>query len=441
MRKINEENIPQLDDKFRPVTDEKLRQRMDVCQRKFNALLQAYDKLLEEGSLEYIQAIDDINTPDGRVFSDRLAEIRTVLKDFREYKNEYVRLHQAGNRRSKFIEFYTETLYADIIMYDTLVFRRKYYHYFRRNRKEIVRKINSILKLVPERNKRYKSLGLEYFINNYDDYGTQVLRDVYNKKSDAPLSMKQITQDATAKLNSGIQLGKRIIYTPDDINAVFGLYIQLRKIAGGIFDVLSAPDDKSGRYSNEKDKLFKGYCDAMLKPAEWKVVVMDYGNEDTIKQCYDDWYMLQNDNRALNEGLMRDPFADDVDWERRNKEVFKGLKPMLSDRNTGRVRTDGKHVYANEDFLKGDIVEIAPCRNIDPSALYAKGIRDIAFEIVPGKEYAVPFGSVQFYDLSSVEKPSNCDYVYDPNTGCIIIRAERRIRKNEKLVLNNTGEV
>ena len=111
-----------------------------------------------------------------------------------------------------------------------------------------------------------------------------------------------------------------------------------------------------------------------------------------------------------------------------------------SDANICKVYSDGKSVYTQRKFYKGDIIEICPCREISKQSLYTSDIRKLVFEVVPNEQYVIPMGYCQYYDISqnssSLVLGGNCEYIWDPNRLVIVIKATKNIAKNEKLVLN-----
>lgn len=136
----------------------------------------------------------------------------------------------------------------------------------------------------------------------------------------------------------------------------------------------------------------------------------------------------------LKEGF--DPFDPNKHFIRRDKNDFVNMKLVSTDANKSRVYTDGKSVYAYKSFLPGDIIEICPCKVFSNQSLYSREIRDLVFEIAYDK-FAMPFGYATIYDLANDPSLANCDYFWDANTECIIIKATKKIKKGERLFLNN----
>ena len=93
-------------------------------------------------------------------------------------------------------------------------------------------------------------------------------------------------------------------------------------------------------------------------------------------------------NSELNESL----YGLFKEMTYHSKDNIKSVTAIPTDKYIGRVYCDGNSVYASHSFTPNDIIEICPCRVIDKSALYAKDIRDIVFETVPGEEYVIPMG-------------------------------------------------
>lgn len=133
--------------------------------------------------------------------------------------------------------------------------------------------------------------------------------------------------------------------------------------------------------------------------------------------------------KSLNE--FWDPF--DTSKEIHDKENIMSVKMNDAAENQCKVKMVGKNVVANEPFYMGDIVEVAPCKIME-SNYTVEFIKDLVFEI-PGNKFAIPFGYVQFYELSAEDKKANCDYLYDPNMEVIVIKAIKTINKGDKLVL------
>lgn len=138
----------------------------------------------------------------------------------------------------------------------------------------------------------------------------------------------------------------------------------------------------------------------------------------------------------LQEGYI-DPFnPEGKQYLRRDKNDFVNMKMVSNDANKSRVYTDGKSVYAYKTFMPGDIVEICPCKVFSDQSLYSRELRDLVFEIAYNK-FAMPFGYATIYDLANDPLLANCDYLWDANTECVIIKATKRINKGDKLWLNN----
>ena len=104
--------------------------------------------------------------------------------------------------------------------------------------------------------------------------------------------------------------------------------------------------------------------------------------------------------------------------------------------NQCKIYTDGYSVYANSKFYANDIIEICPTKRIDKSSLYSRDVRDIIFEVIPNEYYVIPFGYCQYYDIKNGHNTPNCDYLWDPISQTIVIKAITKINKYDKLILN-----
>ena len=126
-----------------------------------------------------------------------------------------------------------------------------------------------------------------------------------------------------------------------------------------------------------------------------------------------------------------------IDDEMHGKSDIKSVEMIPTDANKCRILCDGKSVWAGATFRAGDIVETCPTRDISKTSLYSRDVRDLAFEVVQNTEYVIPMGYCQFYDIDDgMNGEPNCDWEWDAEKRVIVIRAIRKIRKGERLVLN-----
>lgn len=103
--------------------------------------------------------------------------------------------------------------------------------------------------------------------------------------------------------------------------------------------------------------------------------------------------------------------------------------------NVCKIVSDGKSVYSATTFYPDDIIEVCPTRTIDKSSLYSKDMRDMVFEVVPNKEWVLPFGYCQYYDIPRIKEEPNCTFIWDPVARVVVIKALTKIPKYAKLVL------
>ncbi len=122
---------------------------------------------------------------------------------------------------------------------------------------------------------------------------------------------------------------------------------------------------------------------------------------------------------------------------KRDKKAIKKYDLVPTNARQCKVKFDGRSVYSNSRFFRGDIIEICPTRMVDKSALYSKDVRDMVFEVEPDTTFVIPFGYCQHYDIISKKHPEpNCDYEWNPDDGTIIIRALCTVPKDTRLILN-----
>ena len=116
---------------------------------------------------------------------------------------------------------------------------------------------------------------------------------------------------------------------------------------------------------------------------------------------------------------------------------IKGIDMISTDQYVCHVKCDGRNVYSAHKFTPGDIIEFCPCRSVDKQSLYSKDVRDMVFEVEPNEKYVIPMGYCQYYDLGdNYGKTPNCDYEWDSDRECIVIRATRKIQKGDLLIIN-----
>ena len=144
-------------------------------------------------------------------------------------------------------------------------------------------------------------------------------------------------------------------------------------------------------------------------------------------------------NRTLASHINEDSllYGNLLPSDERNKVDIYNINMIPTDAKKCQVVFDGKSVYAATKFYPGEIIEICPSRRINKSSLFSRDIRDLAFEIVENTEYVIPMGYCQYYDIDDYfNGEPNCDWEWDGKRSSVIIRAIRKMEKDEKLVLN-----
>ena len=121
------------------------------------------------------------------------------------------------------------------------------------------------------------------------------------------------------------------------------------------------------------------------------------------------------------------------------KEAVKKINIIPNNANICKVYSDGQYVYANSKFYPGDIIEICPTREVMKSALYDNDVRQIVFEVIKNEQFVIPFGYCQYYELGNENVLPNCDYLWDPNTKVIVIKASANLNKGDKLILKTSN--
>lgn len=123
--------------------------------------------------------------------------------------------------------------------------------------------------------------------------------------------------------------------------------------------------------------------------------------------------------------------------EQRDKQHIDSIALVPTNARQCRVTSDGQHVYAAARFYPGDIIEACPVKEISMASLASRDVREMAFEVEWNKEYVIPMGYCQFYDIiDGFNTKPNCDWEWDAKKKTIIIRALTKIQKGTRLILN-----
>lgn len=405
----------------------------DDAQRALNTLYKTRDKILD---LYYDRPFEDgWSRQTEELYGELCVKFEDALEAFKEHAAQYKQDHQNEPELLKSFEaFYKDVIEEDCVTYKVIALRHQMFPKFKLKRKRIIAQLNDqILKRVKDsKTKDYSTNLLAKAIQKYDSIGLGDLNGITKDKSALSKEATELANAANADT-----IGGEAPFTSEEAKQVFKIYVFYRKAALYIFDGLSSPLEDN-TYPKEKETEFIRYCNCdRLTIQMLKQFNIDYNDDDYIHSLYDRWYGIYRDrwNHNLYESLSHfDPFTDDYDSSKYFKDDFKKMSMIPSDANKCNIWCNGADVFAGTRFLPGDIIEICPCRKITAVSVRDKEITDLVFEIIPGRVYAIPFGYAQYYGISENPEFGNCDYVYDPNTCAIIVKAHKRIEPNEKLI-------
>lgn len=166
------------------------------------------------------------------------------------------------------------------------------------------------------------------------------------------------------------------------------------------------------------------------------------------KTTHDDYVagqLIDNTKTKINEGF-ENPFVSNEENNDEDTELINKPKPKNnnlitkvelwdSNRRLNQIKCLRNKVIANTKFFKGDIVEAAPVITLSHEDLYSKNIRDIVFDISPGK-FGIPLGYSSIYRTSAdTRNEPNIDYKYDIENNELIFVATKNIDKGEELII------
>src|SRR5574344_1921325 len=340
-------------------------------------------------------------------------------------------------QKENYLKVYYEVLKEDKDVFNAIARRHIYFWDFYHYKGVIIQQFNKAIGLVSNKNIPI----LTYYIDNLDNIPLYKLR-----------KMLFIDIEKNPKLENTISAFERE-YGRDLLSEIFVSYKKYRVGIVFIFDGLCSSDPNMG-YLTEGRYHIEDFCKRKIKSYPeilrlWNLyynkeeILSPYKNRSRTSQNFQLEYGEKMDKDALKDfesfnfnsckkGFMNHNLNEEYDlfdpsFQKLDKNNFLNLTAKINTDNCNRIIMKNNSIYSNTTFYPKDIIEICPCKIVHNESLFSRDVRDIVFEITPNKEWAIPFGYVQYYNVSDNSDIINCDYIFDPNTNNIIIKAIKKI--------------
>lgn len=359
-------------------------------------------------------------------YNTNLSQIQSMLPTI-EWKSEAI--------KHEFMKVYKELIKADADSWNRVYARHNNYLRYRTNRRSIITQIADIIGGVKNtKDANYQDI-FKYFNNKcadirlYDNSNRSERKDVLSS-----WLKPHLNEVMDEMKDRGIFSGA---IDSVDIFKVFRIYVKCRKLAYAIFNLMTSNSEFNG-YAKWHTR-FIDYCDANLNDRQLEQLMNAVDSENQFEEV-DDYQNIMDEESWEKRGIYESWFDDSLDYYRSHKDRYNKTKigkinVVPTNANQCRVSCDGNYVYANATFYPGDIIEICPTKNVDKSSLYSRDMRDSVFEVVPNKQWVLPFGYCKFYLHDVAMEEQNCTYIWDPVKRVIVIKAINKIPKYSKLFL------
>ena len=407
--------------------EEKLQMSRDIKQliSIHNDILDLYNNTLYEDSwtANVIQKFESL-----------LKEYNTILKELQEFLDQYT--WEKEDNKNRFYKLYNDIIEADNKAFNAAKIRHDAYLTYRSNRRSIIKFLCDACGIVRKKGKNFPEIfdffnkvcaKVKLYDTTTDDGGISVDKEPILKGW-----LNHRLPTVLHEINTSLSIQDK--YTEDEVKMVFSKYTHCREMAYKIFNMITSTNPINGykKYHN----ILDAYCNAELNDKQYERLYQAALNDDEFITSDD--YQQDMDQKAWNmQGIFEDRFYGlFIKDEPKDKTKIKQVNMIPRNANQCKILSDGRSIYTGVAMFPGDIIEICPTKQIDKSALYSKDMRDIVFEVERNEKYVIPFGYCQYYDIADEKHPANCDYIWDPNTNTIIIKALLRLPKDTKLYLN-----
>lgn len=420
------------------IDDQKFNVALDNVKNIHNQILDMYVNTLyednwDETTIEKFDSLMDEYNKDYEYIKTNISNIA--------WKSE--------SEKAQFMKYFKEVIEADVRSWNRVQVRNNNYLRYRTNRKSIILQICDVLGGLKS-SKDVDYLGIfKYFNNKCANIKLYDNSDIKEKKDYLAAWFKPHLNEIIDGLRDSVFMATQSI-DAKDVSDVFRVYVKCRKLAYSIFNLMTSNSNVQG-YTRWHTKIVD-YCDASLNNNQIQQLIYAVDSENQFEEV-DDYHNIMDEksweikgyNESMGFNYEKDIneswFDDSLEYyqshkDRYNKSKIGKINMIPTNANQCRVQCDGEYVYSNAKFYPGDIIEICPTKNIDKSSLYSKDMRDSVFEVIPNKQWVLPFGYCRYYLHDVPEEETNCTYIWDPIKKVIVIKATRKIEKNEKLLLN-----
>lgn len=350
--------------------------------------------------------------------------------------------------KKKWYDTYYNLIVEDNKIFNLVKIRHEAYLVYRTNRKAIIKQLNEVVGFVKTKNNKKLTEVFDYFnnacakIKMYDNRNAKGEVTATNNNSVLYKWFFENKSNVTADINDSPSVED--IYSIEECAKIFIKYIKCRQSVFNIFNMITSSSEINGY--EKWHNILDIYCQGDLTNAQLEKLYNASNNENDFLPV-DDYQQIMDDktwnikgiyeSKSLNESWLTDEINkyNELYRSKLNKENIKTINMIPTNANICKVVTDGKAVFAATNFYPGDIVEICPTRIIDKSSLYSKDMREVVFEVIPNKEWVLPFGYCQFYDIPNNNISANCEFIWDPINRVIVIKAIDKIKKHNKLIL------
>lgn len=407
--------------------DLKFKKNLLICIRAHNEILNLYDNYLYD---------ETWNSQTVNKFTSLLDLYKNALQYIDEHNKEIV--WNYTRNKVLYYNIYNNIIKTDFNSFNNTYMRHTNYKCYRINRKIILLQISHIINDNKVKSKIFEPI-FEYFNNKcvniplYSNQDKERIPTVF-KKTVLQNWISSHISEVCSELDDEIN----VQYEREDVYNVFNVYLKARILSFKIFNMMTSSSKYNG--IDKWGATFNKFCNGILGDSQMRKLCNAAKSENNFDN-FDD-YNQEMDDRSWNNMKIYESWWDDEleNYYKDNKERFtkdhiKKIDMVSPNANVCKVITDGKYVYSNVVFYPGDIVEICPTKPISKSALYSKDMRDVVFEVIPNKEWALPFGYCQYYDIPNADQKANCDFIWDPINKVIVIKAINKIAKHTKLIL------